>query len=402
MSARWDVAVIGGGLVGLGAAYALARGAGRPRVVVLEAERALASHQSSHNSGVLHAGLYYAPGSLKARLCTQGRAAMERFCEERGVAFARTGKVVVATHDGELAALAELERRGLANGVRLRRASPDELREREPHVAGVAGLVVEDTGVVDFRGVAGALAGALEAELGGEVRRGFRVTAITRRSDGVTVSGPGGEIEASNLVACAGLHADHVARLAGLDPGVAIVPFRGEYWELAPARRDLCRTAIYPVPDPRFPFLDVHYTRRFDGAVECGPNAVLALAREGYRRRDVDPRAILEMARWPGFRRLAARNLRFGLSEAYRSLRKDAFVRALQRLVPEVRAADLARGGSGVRAQAVDAEGNLVSDFAFARAPRMLHVVNAPSPAATASLAIGEHLAELARDVFVD
>ncbi len=401
MTEAFDVAIVGGGLVGLGAAYALARGADRPRVVVLEAEASLASHQSGRNSGVLHAGLYYPPGSLKARLCTRGRAAMERFCEERGVAFARTGKVVVASDEGELPALAELERRGLANGVRLRRASLSELREREPHVAGVAGLVVEDTGVVDFRGVARALGELLETELGGEVRRGFRVTTVDRRSDGITVGGPAGELRTKNLVACAGLHADRVARLAGLTPGVAIVPFRGEYWELAPGRRELCRGAIYPVPDARFPFLGVHYTRRIDGAVECGPNAVLALAREGYHWRDVDPRAVLEMARWRGFRRLAARHLRFGLAEAYRSLHKAAFVRALQRLVPDVRSDDLAPGGSGVRAQAVDAEGNLVSDFAFARAPRMLHVMNAPSPAATASLAIGEHLAELARGTFV-
>jgi len=390
-----DVAVVGGGLVGLATAHALVGRAGR-RVAVLEAEPRVAAHQSGHNSGVIHSGLYYRPGSLKAENCVAGRDAMYRFCAEHDVPHARTGKVVVATAERELPALAELERRGRANGLRgLRRLAPDELRAREPHVRAVAALLVPETGIVDFGRVAEAMAADVRAG-GGTVRTGVRVLGCREHGGGLVVETTGGPLHARVLVNCAGLQSDRVARRCGVRPDVRIVPFRGEYWTLVPARRGLVRGLVYPVPDPEFPFLGVHFTRRIDGAIEAGPNAVLALRREGYRWTDVSPRDVAALALWPGAWRMAGRYWRTGLGEVRRSLSKRAFVAALRGLVPDVCAADLAPGGSGVRAQAVLPDGRLLDDFRIVETPRMVHVLNAPSPAATASLAIGARLAALA------
>ncbi len=382
----------------MGLATSLAVLARRPgaSLVVLEKEAALAAHQTGHNSGVIHAGLYYRPGSLKATLCARGRGLLESFCTAHGVAFERCGKVVVATSAEEVPRLDELERRGRANGLAgMRRVGPDELREHEPHVAGVAGLFVPETGIVDYAEVARACAADV-ARRGGEVRTGARATGIWRRGDRVVVATTAGDVEGRVLVACAGLESDRVARMAGLEVDVAIVPFRGEYWMLAPARAHLVKSLVYPVPDPSFPFLGVHFTRRIHGGVEAGPNAVLALAREGYHRASFDVRDAWAVAAWPGFWRMARKHWRAGMAEQARSLSRAAFARAGAALVPELTADDLAPGGAGVRAQAVRRDGALVDDFAFAEGERMVHVLNAPSPAATASLAIGEEIARRA------
>ncbi len=389
---RFDVAVIGGGLVGLASALALTE-AGR-RVVVLEAEGRVAPHQSGHNSGVIHAGLYYKPGSLRARLCNEGRESLYTFLDREGVPFRRSGKIVVATAEGELPALDELERRGVANGLKgLVRLNAQELRELEPEVSGVAALLVAETGLVDFAEVARAYVRVLERS-GGVVRTGARALGIRPAAGAVTVTTSGGTIEVGAVVNCAGLQADRVARLAGVDPGVQIVPFRGEYCELAPEARSLVRHPIYPVPNPAFPFLGVHFTPRLDGRVEAGPNAVLAWHREGYQSGAFSARDAAELLSYPGFWRFAARHWRLGLAEMGRSWSRERFVHALQQLVPAVRSEHLVAGGSGVRAQAVDRNGELVNDFLFVEGERSLHVLNAPSPAATASLAIGGVIAE--------
>ncbi len=390
-----DAIVVGAGLVGLATARALQR-AGERDVLVLEAAAEVAAHQSGRNSGVVHSGLYYAPGSLKARLCVAGRARLERYCAEHGVAFERCGKVVVATRPDELPRLAELERRGRANGLAgVRRIGPEQIREHEPHAAGLAGLHVPETGIVDFVGMARALAGELVAA-GGEVRMETRVLSAHDDGDGLAVETTRGPLRARRLVGCAGLHADRLARVCGLEPDVRIVPFRGEYHVLAEERRQLVRHLIYPVPDPAFPFLGVHFTRRVSGEVEAGPNAVLAFAREGYERSTWSARDLAETLAWPGFRRLARRNLGYGHAEWRRSLIERAFADALRTLLPELRDEDLRPARAGVRAQALGRDGALLDDFAFALAPSQLHVLNAPSPAATASLAIGEYVAILA------
>ena len=389
---RCDVAVVGGGLVGTATALALAEPGGLT-VAVLEAEDRLAAHQSGHNSGVIHSGLYYKPGSLKAALCVEGARALYRFCAEEEIPHARCGKVVVATHPEELPRLDELERRGRANGLSgLRRLRAEEIRDIEPHAAGVAGLHVPETGIVDYPAVARAYGRKVE-ERGGTIWTGARVTAVRRDGAGLVADTSRGTVACRLLVNCAGLQADRVARLCGARVDVRIVPFRGEYYELVPERRDLVRGLIYPAPDPRFPFLGVHLTRRVDGGVEAGPNAVLALRREGYRWRDVSPRDLAATAVWPGFWKLAARFWTIGAYEVRRSLMKSVFVRDLQRLVPEIRAEDLHRAGAGVRAQALDRNGSLVDDFRIVTSDRAIHILNAPSPAATASLAIGRKIA---------
>lgn len=389
---RVDVALVGGGIVGLATARALAleKDLG---VAVLEAEDEVGRHQTGHNSGVIHSGLYYKPGSLKAKTCVAGRDALYRFCAEKGIRFERCGKLVVAVDASEVPALDELERRGRANGLAgLRRLGPEEIREREPQVAGVAGLEVPETGIVDYPAVARALAAEVR-ERGGEVRTGARVMRVRVAAGGLVVETAAGPVEARYLVNCAGLQCDRVARLCGLAPAVAIVPFRGEYYEVVPERRGLVRDLVYPVPDPRFPFLGVHFTRTVDGRLEAGPNAVLALAREGYRWRDVSPRDLAEMALYPGLWRLARRYWRTGAMEVGRSLSRRRFVAALRRLVPAIAEDDVEAAGSGVRAQAVDRSGRLLDDFCLMEGERSLHVLNAPSPAATAALAIGASIA---------
>jgi L-2-hydroxyglutarate oxidase len=389
---RSDVAVVGGGLVGMATAMALAE---RGRMVaVLEAEDRLAMHQSGHNSGVIHSGLYYKPGSLKAKLCVEGGRALYRFCEEEGIAHRRCGKLVLVTHPEEIPRLDELERRGRENGLAgLRRLRPEEIPEIEPHAAGIAALHVPETGIVDYPAVAAAYARRIEAR-GGQVLRSARVTGVRRNGAGLVVETARGVVACGHLVNCAGLQSDRVARLCGAAPDVRIVPFRGEYYELAAQRRDLVRGLIYPVPDPRFPFLGVHLTKRINGDVEAGPNAVLALKREGYRWADVSVRDSLETAGWPGFWSLAARFWKIGAYEVWRSLVKSAFVRDLQRLVPAIRSGDLHRAGAGVRAQALDRHGFPLDDFHIVETERAVHVLNAPSPGATASIAIGRAIAE--------
>jgi L-2-hydroxyglutarate oxidase len=393
LSARtFDVAVVGGGIVGTATALAIAQ-RGDLSVVVLEAEEALAAHQSGHNSGVVHSGLYYKPGSLKARLCVEGAAALYRFCAEEGIACEHCGKLVVATRADELPRLDELARRGAANGLgELRRLGAAEIQEIEPHAEGIAALFVPQAGIADYPAVVRAYARRVAAGRG-EVWTGARVEAVRREGGGLYLATRRGDVRCRLLVNCAGLQADRMARLCGTVPDVSIVPFRGEYYELAAERRHLVRALIYPVPDPRFPFLGVHLTRTVDGRVEAGPNAVLALRREGYSWRDVSLRDLAETARWPGFWRLMRRTWATGMGEVWRSLVRGAFVRDLQRLVPELAEGDLLRGGSGVRAQAVDRAGRLVDDFHILPGELALHILNAPSPAATASLAIGEHIA---------
>jgi len=392
-----DVAVVGGGLVGLATAWALARGDGRPRVVVLEAEARVAAHQSGHNSGVLHSGLYYKPGSAKARLCRHGRARMLAFCAERGVPLTLSGKLVIATKDAERPLLHELAERGAANGLQGLELIPAErIRDLEPHAAGLEALSVPEAGVVDFPRAAAELARALGEE-GGEVRTSARLTRVVRDAGELVVETSAGALRCRVLVACAGLQADRVARLSGVDPGVAIVPFRGDYFALRPERAALVKALVYPVPDPRFPFLGVHFTRRVDGVVEAGPNAVVALAREAYGAYAVSARDAFDVAAFPGLWRFVARHLPTAGAEVLRTLSRAAFARAARRLVPEIRSEDLVRAGCGIRAQAMRRDGSLVEDFHVVEGAGMVHVLNAPSPAATASLAIGEEIAARAR-----
>jgi L-2-hydroxyglutarate oxidase LhgO len=401
VSERYDVAVVGGGIVGLSTALHLLERRPGLRLAVLEKEPELATHQSGHNSGVLHAGLYYRPGSLKARLCREGKLAVERFAAEHGIPFEHRGKVVVALDESELPRLAELERRGVENGVEgLRAIGPEELRELEPHVAGIRALYSPRTGVIDFRRVALAYADEVRAR-GGEILTGREVTAVRPLGGAHELETGGGPVETRFLVACAGLQADRVAALTGNAPrDHRIVPFRGDYYTFRPEARRLVNGLVYPVPDPTYPFLGVHFTRQIDGGVVAGPNAVLALAREGYRRTDVRPRDVAGVLAFPGFWRLAARNLRMGAAEAWRDAVKGAFVREMQRTLPEIRGEDVDFGPSGVRGQALARDGTLADDFLLAETPGVLHVLNAPSPAATASPAIGRHLAELAVERF--
>jgi (S)-2-hydroxyglutarate dehydrogenase len=383
--------VIGGGIVGLATAVAMAERGHAP--IVLEAEDRVAAHQTGHNSGVIHSGLYYKPGSLKARTCRAGLEAMYHFCAEENVAHRRCGKLVVAVSEEELPRLAALEERGRANGVQLTRLGPEEIKEREPHAAGIAGLWIPETGVVDYTAVTSALARRL-TRLGGEVRLAQRVAAINRDGSMIIVETASEELRVSRLVNCAGLQSDRIARMAGVEPGVRIIPFRGEYYTLRSERSALVRGLIYPVPDPDLPFLGVHFTRGIDDVVEAGPNAVLALRREGYTKSDVSLSDIGSMVSYPGFWKMARRQWRNGWVETRRSFSKARFVESLRKLVPALEASDIEKGGSGVRAQAVGRDGRLVDDFFIQTAPGMVHVLNAPSPAATASIAIGREIAD--------
>jgi L-2-hydroxyglutarate oxidase LhgO len=396
VTARFDVAVIGGGIVGLATALRLTEARPGLRIVILEKEPELATHQTGHNSGVLHAGLYYQPGSLKARLCREGKAELEAFATAHDIPFERCGKLVVALDEGELPRLTALRERATANGVPgLEEVGPERIRELEPHAAGIRGLWSPGTGIVDFRRVALAMAAVLRTH-GVEILTGREVRGLDERPAEVVLRTSGGEVQAGLVVACAGLQADRVAALSGARDGPRIVPFRGDYYTLTPDARSLVRGLIYPVPDPRFPFLGVHFTKRIDGAVWAGPNAVLAFAREGYRRRDLSPRDLLGTLTNPGFLRLAGQYLGTGLAEMWRDWWKPAFVRELRRYVPEIRADQLVFGPSGVRAQALARDGTLVDDFDLGGTGRVLHVRNAPSPAATSSLAIGTMLATTA------
>ncbi|MPZ52137.1 MAG: L-2-hydroxyglutarate oxidase [Acidimicrobiia bacterium] len=393
MTDRHDVIIVGGGIVGLATARALTQSRPGLDVIVLEKESKVGDHQTGNNSGVLHSGLYYKPGSLKARLCVEGRQRMVQFCEDENLPMRMTGKLVIATQSDELPALDELERRGNANGLKgLTRIGPDGIKDHEPHAVGMQALHVPEVGVADFAAVARRLADNLD----GAVRVRSPVTRISEDDGGVVVETPQGIDRASILINCAGLHSDRVAAMAGLDTPVRIVPFRGEYHLLTEVAAPLVKELIYPVPDPRFPFLGVHFTRRVNDTVEVGPNAVLALGREHYRNRSANWSDVWETVRYPGFLRLASHHWRTGSTEMWRSRSRRLYARSAQRLVPEIRAEHFTAGGAGVRAQAVSADGKLVDDFSVVEGPSSIHVLNAPSPAATASLAIGDHIAAMA------
>ncbi|MFZ0318828.1 MAG: L-2-hydroxyglutarate oxidase [Candidatus Sulfotelmatobacter sp.] len=396
--ARYNVIIVGGGIVGLAVALEITRRFPRVRLLLLEKESRVGRHQSGHNSGVIHSGVYYKPGSLKAKLCVAGAAAMVEFCRDHGIPHQVCGKVIVATHEDEFPRLEELRRRGEANGLTgLRPIGPDELREIEPHASGLRALVVPSTGITDYAAVCDKYADLIGAG-GGTILTSHAVIGVKRSATEIAVETSQGAFSSAALINCAGLFSDRVSRMAGDDPQVMIVPFRGEYYDLIPQRASLVRALIYPVPDPRFPFLGVHFTRRVNGSVDAGPNAVLAFRREGYRRRDFNLRDLASSLAFPGFWRMGAKNWRSGLDEFHRSFSKPAFVRALQRLVPEVSTDDLVPGGAGVRAQAVTREGTLVDDFKFVPSGRVLHVLNVPSPAATAALMIGRTIVDSAAD----
>lgn len=383
--------VIGGGIVGLATAHRLTVDRPGAEITVLEKESGVAAHQTGHNSGVIHAGVYYRPGSLKARLCRAGNRSMVDFCTEHGIPVQVCGKLIVATDEAELPALRALHERGLANGLPIRLISAAEAGEFEPHVRCVAALRVESTGIVDFTAVCRTLA-ALAEKAGAQVTFGARVTGFEVRAGEQVVRTTAGDVAGDIVVNCAGLHADRVARLAGVTPPARIVPFRGEYYELQPDRRHLVRGLIYPVPDPQFPFLGVHLTRMIDGSVHAGPNAVLAAAREGYSWRRINPHDVADYAAYPGMWRLARRHLRYGLTEVRRSLSRRRFAASLARLVPEITRADLVPSAAGVRAQAIAPNGSLVDDFLLVSGNRQMHVLNAPSPAATSALEIARHI----------
>jgi L-2-hydroxyglutarate oxidase len=388
-----DFAVIGGGIVGLSTARSLLRRYSGAGVLVLEKEAGWARHQTGHNSGVIHSGVYYKPGSLKARFSKEGGERLVEFCREHGIAYEICGKVIVATEQEEIPSLRNLYERGVKNGLEVEKIGPEELKELEPHATGIAALKVPSTGIVDFVGVTTAFAKMVARE-GGELRTGAEVTGISETGDGVELRTPGESFRARVLVNCAGLHSDRVAALSGVEAGAKVVPFRGEYYELEPERRYLVKNLIYPVPDPNFPFLGVHFTRSVEGGVEAGPNAVLGLAREGYKKTDLNARDLAETLSYPAFWRLVGRNWRTGAGEIWRSLSKKAFVRGLRRLVPEVKEDDLVPTEAGVRAQALMKDGALMDDFLIVEGERSVHVLNAPSPAATACIPIGQSIAD--------
>ena len=388
-----DVLIIGGGIVGLATAYNLRKTKPELSVVLLEKEAQLAQHQTGHNSGVLHSGIYYKPGSLKAKNCLAGRQALLDFCTQEGIPYKICGKVIVAVEEEEVQRLDALHERGKANGLVCELIGPERLREIEPYAAGIKALHLPNAGIVDFRVVCARLAEHIQ-RLGGQVLTRAAVFGLRENENEAVVNSSAGDFPARFVINCAGLHSDRLVRLSRGIPPAQIVPFRGEYYVLKPEAERLCRALIYPVPDPRFPFLGVHFTRTAWGIVECGPNAVLAMAREGYRKRDVNLRDLWETLSYPGFLRLATQYWQMGVGEMWRSYNKSAFVSALQRLMPEIKSSDLVSAPAGVRAQAIAPDGSTLDDFAFAETPRMIHVVNAPSPAATAALSIGQTIVE--------
>jgi L-2-hydroxyglutarate oxidase len=391
---KTDVVIIGAGIVGLATAFQLSRKNPGLKICVLDKEREVAAHQTGHNSGVIHSGIYYKPGGSKAVNCRKGYQYLIDFCDQYEVPYEICGKVIAATRKEELPQLQSIFERGQANGLEgIRMLTKEEVAEIEPHVAAVAGIWVPQTGIIDYVAVARKYASLMESK-GVMLLLGHAFKGIQRREGRLVVRHSEGEIETRLLATCAGLHADKVARLTGDEPGILTVPFRGEYYVLSPEKQHLVNNLIYPVPNPDFPFLGVHYTRMMRGGIEAGPNAVLAFRREGYSRWDIKWKELFETLAHPGFRKVASRYWRTGLGEIQRSFSKAAFVKALQHLIPEVGYEDLQRGGAGVRAQAIDMQGNLVDDFLIHECPQIVHVLNAPSPAATASLAIGETVAE--------
>jgi L-2-hydroxyglutarate oxidase LhgO len=395
-----DLLIIGGGIVGLATALSAVTRFPNLRLILVEKEKQLAAHQTGHNSGVIHSGLYYRPGSLKARNCVAGAASMKRFCQEQGVAYEECGKLVVATSEDEVSRLEQLYQRGLTNGVPgMQMMSREEFREVEPHCDGLRALQVRSTGIVDYSAVAQKY-GELIVQAGGEIVLNAKAVGFAHDNSDNVVESTAGPFRAKYIVNCAGLYSDEITRLAGVTLDLQIVPFRGEYYEVRHERRYLVKNLIYPVPDPRFPFLGVHFTRRVNGSVEAGPNALLALRREGYTGSAPDLSEAVGTLQFPGFWKMAGKYWRMGAAEQYRSWVKSAFTTALQKMVPELKDEDLAPGGSGVRAQAVDKNGNLLDDFYFVHGPGMIHVCNVPSPAATASLEIGREIVDMLAERF--
>jgi L-2-hydroxyglutarate oxidase LhgO len=400
MANQFDLVIIGGGIVGLATALTVGQRYPNLKLAVLEKEDRLAAHQTGHNSGVIHSGICYKPGSLKAWTCVAGARALAAFCEEHEIPYERCGKVVVATAADELPRLEELFRRGVANGVEgLEMIGPERLREFEPHAAGIKALYAPTTGIIDFPRVAQTYARLVQKQ-GGEIKLRHQVQNILHTDGGIVLETTQGAIRGRFVINCGGLHCDRVARLAGASIDLQIVPFRGEYYTIASPRRNLVKNLIYPVPDPALPFLGVHFTRTIDGLVEAGPNAVLAFSREGYRKTDIIPTDLKETLTFPGFWRMAGKYWQTGIGEMYRSYSKTAFLKTLQRLLPELRASDLQPGGSGVRAQAIASNGALIDDFVISEAGKTIHVLNAPSPGATASLAIGQLIVDKAARTF--
>jgi (S)-2-hydroxyglutarate dehydrogenase len=404
MATQFDLAVIGGGILGLATAMKIAERHPELKLVILEKEPQLAQHQTGHNSGVIHSGIYYRPGSVKAQTCVAGRKALLQFCDRHAIPYELCGKVIVATNEVELPRLDELHRRGSANGVQgLEMIGPERLKEIEPYAAGIKALYVPTTGIIDFKKVAVVYAAQVQ-QSGAEIRTGHEVRAIVERDGELILETTRGECRSRYVVNCGGLHSDRVAAMTLGEENNAeehrIIPFRGEYYKIIPERKFLIRNLIYPVPDPAFPFLGVHFTRMAGGEVEAGPNAVLALAREGYRKTHINPGDLWKIVSFKGFWVMTGKYWKTGFGELYRSLSKRAFVTALQRLLPEITADDLVPGGAGVRAQAVSTSGALVDDFAIAQSRNAVHVLNAPSPGATASLAIGQSIAEMAAKNF--
>jgi len=394
---RYDTVIIGGGIVGLATALNLLEKKPQIRLLLIEKESSVAAHQTGHNSGVIHSGLYYKPGSLKARNCIDGYHKLLDFCQKYGIEHEICGKIVVATTTGQVPLMQNLYDRGLQNGLTgLEILSPEQLRETEPHVAGVKGIKVPQTGIINYRQVAEKYADLIR-EKGGEIRLGEKVSSVSERQGVSNVVTDKGSYDTTLVINCAGLYSDKVAQFTEKEEiKVRIIPFRGEYYEIKPEKQYLVRHLIYPVPDPNFPFLGVHFTRMIGGGIEAGPNAVLAFKREGYRKTDFNFGELKDTLAWPGFRKVAARYWKTGMGEYYRSFSKSAFTTALQALIPELRKEDLVPGGAGVRAQACDYDGGLLDDFAILENPQAINVCNAPSPAATSSLAIGDTVSELA------
>jgi (S)-2-hydroxyglutarate dehydrogenase len=392
----FDFIIVGGGIVGLATALQLNRNNPQARICVMEKEASVGTHQTGHNSGVIHSGLYYKPGSSKAQTCVEGARLMVEFCQQHAIPYRVCGKLVVATSESELSGLAELFSRGQKNGVPgIAEIGPEQIKEFEPHAAGIKALRIPGGAIVDYSSVARKYAELLQ-NAGGSVQSNSPVYRIREMPDAIVVESKAGEFSARQVINCAGLHSDRVARICRQNPEARIVPFRGEYYMLSPAAEKLVKGLIYPVPDARFPFLGVHFTQMIGGGVEAGPNAVLAFKREGYKKLSFNLRDSVETLTYPGFWRMALKHWRTGMGEVYRSWSKRAFLRALQRLVPELTMADLLPGGSGVRAQALLPTGAMVDDFCVQRTGAVIHVLNAPSPAATASLAIGKQIAQMA------
>ena len=397
---QYDVVVVGGGIIGLATSMKLTQDFPNLKVAVLEKEEEVAQHQTGHNSGVIHAGIYYAPGSQKANFCSTGGKLLRDFCDEYGIAYDMCGKLIVATDDSEVPQLEELFKRGTENGAQgLRMVNQEEIKDIEPYSAGVKAILSPNTGIIDYFEVSQAYATRMR-ENGGDLLTNVEVISIENKDNLVYINTTSGTVVAKYVLNCAGLHADTVARMMGVDVGVKIVPFRGEYFSMIPEKEHMVKGLIYPVPDPSMPFLGVHFTRRINGSVEAGPNAVLAFAREGYKKTDVNLKDTLGTLSYSGFWKMSAKYWKVGMHEQYRSLVKGVFVKSLQKLMPEITRDDLGDPGAGVRAQVIDSNGGLLQDFAIEASPNAIHVLSAPSPGATSSLTISEYIVDLAQESF--